>query len=114
MVRIDADACMHALLNLVDNAVRYCRENGIVRITCAYAEGYVEVIVDDDGPGLRAARPRGHGLGLTIARTIAERAGGAVRLDPSQRGGVCARLLLPQAPAAESGDRPDYGVDPHR
>ena len=102
MLRIDADSCMHVLLNLMDNAIRHARENGTVRVACAREDGCIEIAVDDDGAGLGPTGARGHGLGLTIARTIAERAGGAVHLDASDRGGVRARLLLPEAPCPKA------------
>jgi signal transduction histidine kinase len=93
-VRIDADACMHALLNLLDNAVTHGREQGTVCVSCRTGDTLVDIIVEDDGPGLRASSARGHGIGLMIARTIAERAGGTVRLERSLLGGVRATLSL--------------------
>jgi signal transduction histidine kinase len=98
IVRIDADACMHALLNLVDNAITHGRERGCVTVSCICANAMVEVAVDDDGAGPRASSRRGHGVGLTIARTIAERAGGAIRLERSHLGGTRAVLCLLEAP----------------
>jgi signal transduction histidine kinase len=94
VVRIDADACMHALLNLVDNAITHGREMGRVVVSCVCANATVEIAVDDDGAGPCAPSRRGHGVGLTIARTIAERAGGAIRLERSRLGGTRAVLCL--------------------
>lgn len=94
IVRIEADACMHALLNLIDNAITHGRERGRIVVSCAEADETTEVIVDDDGAGPRASSRRGHGVGLTIARTIAERAGGALRFERSQSGGTRAILCL--------------------
>ncbi len=102
--RIDADACMHALLNLVENAIRYGRENGIVQLSCTSDDDAVVISIDDDGGGL-GGRIRGHGLGLTIARTIAERAGGDVCLGASSLGGTRALLRLPAGRKGDAGRR---------
>jgi signal transduction histidine kinase len=101
LARIDGDACLHALLNLVDNAIRYGRERGEVRLCCRCA-AEIEVTVDDDGFGYDG-RIRGHGLGLTIARTIAEHAGGALELSSSPMGGTRATLRLPRESARAEG-----------
>jgi hypothetical protein len=39
--------------NLVDNARSFCRNDGIVRIVARAADDMIEVIVEDDGPGIR-------------------------------------------------------------
>jgi len=73
----------------------------------------VEVTVDDDGPGIApdaidsAFQPwvrlhgegarSGHGLGLAIARDLAERDGGSLTLSNRPQGGLRARLVLPAA-----------------
>lgn len=92
---IDGEACMHALLNLAENAIRYGGRT--VRLSCFAEAESVIVLVDDDGPGFSEGIVRGHGLGLTIARTIAEHAGGEMCLDRSPLGGTRARLRLPAA-----------------
>lgn len=91
---VEPDACMHALLNLVENAVRYGREGGTVTISCASGAETAEIRVDDEGDGFDG-RVRGHGLGLTIARTIAERAHGCMDLVRSPLGGTRAVLRFP-------------------
>lgn len=76
--------------NLVDNARSFSPDGGEVRVTLAAVGGRVEVMVDDDGPGIRAEkieriferfytdRPDGEGfgnnsgLGLAISRQIVE------------------------------------------
>jgi two-component system phosphate regulon sensor histidine kinase PhoR len=104
---VDSDACVHALSNLIENAIKHGREHGTILVTCRRAERYVEVAVEDDGNGVdpgdrkaifamgaRGAHTdrTGSGIGLTVVKAIAERAGGEVRVDSSPLGG--ARFLL--------------------
>ena len=100
-----ADAVKRAITNLVDNARRHARH---VRLTAA-ANGprQVQVMVDDDGPGIPPARREsvfrpfesgaagGTGLGLTIARDIVRAHGGEIVLEESPLGGLRARIRLP-------------------
>ncbi|MEM6492320.1 MAG: ATP-binding protein, partial [Pseudomonadota bacterium] len=92
--------------NVIDNAVRY---GGAARIALSVDGDEAIVIVDDDGPGVSAsdaervfepflrldesrnAETGGTGLGLTIARGVARRHGGDVRIAP-RLGGRGARI----------------------
>lgn len=109
-VLIDADACVHALANLLDNALKYGREGGTVAIACARQGAFVRLSVDDDGSGIapgererifglgvRGERSHGAGagIGLAVVRAIARRAGGDVRVEPSALGGARFVLRLP-------------------
>ncbi|OXM58871.1 histidine kinase [Amycolatopsis thailandensis] len=99
------------LRNLLDNAVRHARSSVTVRLRREAGEAVLEVI--DDGPGIPAAdrervfdrfarlddaRARdagGTGLGLTLARDIAVRHGGSLRVaDGGQGARLIARLPL--------------------
>jgi signal transduction histidine kinase len=103
VARVDADACVHALTNLIENALKHGKERGKVALSCAREGAFVAVAVDDDGAGIvpetrgsifamgvrgRAASCAGSGIGLAIVKAIAERAGGGVRVEPSQLGGA--------------------------
>jgi two-component system phosphate regulon sensor histidine kinase PhoR len=105
--RVDGDACVHALANLVENAVKYGEELGTVEISCLAQERFVAIAVDDDGCGIppaartsifvmgvRGGAPgrSGCGIGLAVVKAIAERAGGDVRAEASALGG--ARFIL--------------------
>ena len=110
---IDPDACLQLLVNLIDNAVKYGREGGIVRAGVRNGGAEAIVSVEDDGPGIAAheresifalrvrgasagTRP-GTGIGLAIVKLIAERAGGGVKVVESELGGACFEVSLATA-----------------
>ncbi|HTK00660.1 MAG TPA: extracellular solute-binding protein [Bordetella sp.] len=109
----DRVALREMLRNLVDNALRYAPE-GPVEIQATPIAGYrVALTVNDCGPGIaddekeavqqRFARGSsgtgtpGSGLGLSIAKTVAEAHGGALWLQDRAGGGLSARVILPRA-----------------
>ena len=99
-----------AITNLTSNA---CRESNTVEISLLKKDKYAEVIVDDDGPGIkkedysnvfkafyrtdssRNLSTGGIGLGLTISRDIARSHGGEIKLEKSPLGGLRAVLSIP-------------------
>lgn len=109
--RVNADLAMHALINLVENAVNYCGENGVVDVTCTHRRGFAVIVVDDNGQGVprnerraifdlgvrAASTPPGSGIGLAVVKAVAERAGGSVRATSSPLGGARFILRFPHA-----------------
>lgn len=107
---VNFDACLQALVNLLDNAVKYCGPKGVVRMSVAREGRRACIAVDDNGAGI-AARDRrkifglrvrgaaattaGAGIGLAIVMLIAQRAGGDVRVTDSPLGGARFELCLP-------------------
>ena len=124
LVAGDADEVRRAVANLVDNADRYGGPDATVQVTTRASDGAAAVEVSDDGPGIAAADlprifdafyrarpdatgPAGSGLGLTIARSIAERSGGSLSVTSKPGAGTTFLLSLPRhrAAAGVSGDR---------
>jgi signal transduction histidine kinase len=106
--RVDGDACIHALANLVENAVKHGRAPGTVEVSCHRGKRFVAISVEDDGHGIAPgereaifamgvhgdARPGG-GIGLAVVKAIAQRAGGDVRAEASTLGGARYVLRFP-------------------
>jgi len=97
-----------ALRNLIGNAVRY---GGVARVTVTREDKGLTIRIDDDGPGIpddrieamfapfarleasRSSATGGSGLGLTLARAIAQQHGGSLTLaNRRQPGGAIAGL----------------------
>ena len=102
-VALRPDAVRRAMTNLVDNARRHAHR---IALSAIPQERNVEVLVDDDGPGIAPDRREsvfrpfesgggGTGLGLTIARDIVRAHGGDIKLEQSPMGGLRARIRLP-------------------
>jgi signal transduction histidine kinase len=107
-VAVRRDLVDRVIANLVDNAARHARSG--VRVIVSRRDDTARLVVDDDGPGIpeserqrvferfarlddaRARDAGGAGLGLSLARAIAERHHGGVAIDDAPLGG--ARLIV--------------------
>ncbi|WP_151483022.1 HAMP domain-containing sensor histidine kinase [Streptomyces albicerus] len=109
-VRAEPTALERAIVNILDNAVKFSPEGGTIDV--ALKDG--ELTVRDHGPGIPAdelphvfdrfwrspnarALP-GSGLGLSIVARTVQQAGGDVALSPAEGGGTVATIRLPGAP----------------
>jgi signal transduction histidine kinase len=111
VVAIGADRLAQILINVLENAIKHGRDSGRVQVsTVALDARYVEVRIDDDGPGIPVcereavfslahrgtnARAKGAGLGLAVARLMIERIGGEVDVCDSALGGAQFRIRVP-------------------
>ena len=112
-VLADAQDVFRILFNLLHNAATVARRTGAlrtIRLTSERADAMAVITVSDDGPGLPAAvRSRlfrggrsltgGSGHGLAIARALAERNGGTLKLSDTPHGATFV-VELPLDPAA--------------
>jgi len=99
-----------ALANLVDNAMKYGRSGGMIRLSVEENIDAITLAVDDDGPGIPvdsraealrrfgrldpARQPGGAGLGLALVAAVAHLHGGSVELADNAPG-LSVRLVLP-------------------
>jgi signal transduction histidine kinase len=111
-VHVERQDLDEMLGNLIENAAKYGGSR--VFVTVSREAGFVEFLIEDDGPGIppgesqkifeRGARldtgKPGTGLGLAIVRDVVEIYEGTVSMEESEDlGGLCARLRLPAASA---------------
>src|SRR5262249_43834080 len=120
-----------ALLNLVDNAIKYSPVGGRIEIRVAQLPDGVVIDVSDTGPGIPAelqsrifdrfyrvdkARSRengGTGLGLAIAKWAVEVNGGRLTLEPAPNGiGSCFRITLLPTLSNQLAQSPEEAVLP--
>ncbi len=111
-IRGDRARLRQVLGNLIENAVKYSPEGGEVRVSAGAGNGTVRIAVRDSGPGIPrdqqarifakfgrvdvpgASKP-GTGLGLFIARSIAEAHGGSLEVSSGVDPGSTFTLVLP-------------------
>jgi two-component system sensor histidine kinase ChvG len=118
---------VRVLENLIDNAVSFSPDGGLVQVVATVADQQVLVSVEDEGPGVpeserehvfrrfHSVRPEGEsfgkhsGLGLAIARSIVEGHQGKIRIADREdaQSGACFIVTLPMALARDPGIAPD-------
>src|SRR6266568_1307192 len=113
VIRADGTRLQEVLYNLLDNALKYSRENGEIRLQAAGRGSEIVLSVSDNGIGIgkddlpriferfyRADKARGRelggtGLGLSIVKHIAQLHGGRVEAESELGRGTTIRVLLP-------------------
>ncbi len=113
IVRASASLAEQMVYNLIDNAVRYNREGGLVLVALTSDDSHVELEVSDEGTGIppelrervferffrvdasRSRETGGTGLGLAIVKHAVETLGGTVSIDDSPCGGARFIVKLP-------------------
>ncbi|WP_018656337.1 HAMP domain-containing sensor histidine kinase [Actinomadura flavalba] len=109
-VRGEPSSLERAVVNVLDNAVKFSPSGGTVSVRLRGGE----LTVRDEGPGIPGAElPHvferfwrspsarslpGSGLGLSIVARVVAEAGGTVVLEPAEGGGTLARLTFPGTP----------------
>ncbi|MEU4191722.1 HAMP domain-containing sensor histidine kinase [Kribbella sp. NPDC026611] len=112
-VRIDPDWIELAVDALVENAVHFTTAGDAIRLRCTSSAGVITLVVEDSGVGIEAEDlpyvfdrfwhrrpehgPMGSGLGLPMARAIAEAHGGALTVARGPNGGARFALSIPLA-----------------
>ena len=115
-VKVDADRMTQAIINLLDNALRYTPEGGKITLSSTHIPEGVAITVKDTGPGIpeqdlpyvfdrfyrgdksRQREEGGSGLGLAIARSLVESQGGRMRVESQVGEGAAFIIELPRAP----------------
>ena len=110
------------MLILLDNAIRYSPEGAVVSVSLRQRQDTATLTVADQGPGIarkdlefvfdrfyRGAQgqrmaPEGSGLGLPLAKSIAEGHGGEIAIDSAEGRGTTVSVDLPLLDAAEGRD----------
>jgi signal transduction histidine kinase len=113
-VLADPRRTSQVLSNLIANASKYAPEETRITLASRSAEGFVEVVVSDQGPGIpldeqprlfqpfyRSRQVReaagGVGLGLTICRAIVQAQGGDIRIESGPDKGTSVHFTIPKA-----------------
>lgn len=120
-VTVDGDPRLlrQALVNLLDNAIKYCGKGDRIEMSARAVEGGAELAVSDTGPGIpyehgervferfyrvdrgRSRERGGTGLGLSIVKHVAEAHGGTAAVESRPKAGATFRIFVPHRAEAQ-------------
>lgn len=122
----DPDAVSRALLNLVDNAIKYSSDDKRIAVSLENTQQHIVIAVQDFGLGIEAKElprifepyyrasfsdtetRRGAGLGLTLVRQIIRSHGGVIEVESTPGKGSTFRLLFPKRHAERSDEKTSW------
>jgi two-component system sensor histidine kinase TctE len=103
LISTDPAAMREIAVNVIDNAIRYTPDHGVVTVKVQSTPGHIGLAVEDNGPGVPidcrekifqrfyrvgVTNSSGSGLGLAIVKGLASQCGAAIRLDTPAHHGV--------------------------
>jgi two-component system phosphate regulon sensor histidine kinase PhoR len=110
-IAADPNAIRRVFANLLDNALKFSKEGGTIRVESEALDDHVQVRVQDDGMGIypddlpyifdvyhRGGGSKdsvGHGVGLAAVKAIVEGHGGKVTVESEQGKGTVFKVILP-------------------
>ena len=116
--RVDADLMEQAIVNLLDNAIKYSPSNSRIELSAQVVAGQLQIRVKDEGIGIakkhlsrlferfyrvdkaRSRRMGGTGLGLAIVKHIVQAHSGQVTVESVQGKGSTFAITLPVVPSS--------------
>jgi signal transduction histidine kinase len=127
-IHVDKRAVQQILINLLTNSVKFTPEGGTITITARADSRTAEITVEDTGIGIPADRidavtnsfvrgetdphkaQGGWGLGLSIAKSLAEMHGGALLIDSVVNKGTRVTVRLPRHPDSRAHGRTEISL----
>ncbi len=118
----DKDRLKQVFVNVVDNAIKYSKPGGKIRIEAADMGQTVQIVISDSGIGIskenlgnvknkffrvKNGPVPGSGIGLALADEIIRRHGGRLDIDSEEGGGTTVTITLPVAPPDGEPERMD-------
>jgi|FLYN01.1.fsa_nt_gi PAS domain S-box-containing protein len=130
-VAIDADMILRVVINLIENAIKYTPEGGVIKLSAGLRDEAVYISVSDSGPGIplnvqrqifdKFSRvkydegPKGFGLGLAFCRLAVEAHGGQIWVDSDpDKGGATFSFTLPVSAQPEQAEASAQGIQSDR
>lgn len=121
-ILVDGQLLERALMNVINNALDYSPEDGIIEMDIAGNHQTLQIKVTDQGPGfskeaLLHAKERFYmaddsrnsklhfGMGLAIAETIVKQHGGDLRLENGENGGAVVSMCIPMTAIDMEGEK---------
>jgi two-component system phosphate regulon sensor histidine kinase PhoR len=117
VIEADAKYLQRIFSNLLDNALKYSREKGFIKLTAQEAERYITIKVADRGIGIDSQdlpyifdpfyqgygekKEKGYGLGLAVVKAIVDGHGGKVFVESELGKGSVFTVILPKAKKPE-------------
>ena len=124
-LEVDRTRCLAAIEYLLDNAIKFNREQGRIEVTLTELPGTVQICIQDTGVGIQAEEQErvfapfyqvdralnrayeGAGIGLTLAKRYVELHGGTLSLTSQPEQGTTVTVTLPRPAASAVAPRPE-------